>query len=223
MGTYHGLSLESVKEGVQKPAKRVLPSPSPHTQPNKSPRPLPQKPAKRESRTPIIIIPAGATSLISLFNAQDLLQDFKFVSSEEKKAQGVRRENEVLIQRRKEIHQAQAAPGATPTTVTVPYRVIDNPARLQHNDWSRVVAVFVQGPAWQFKGWPYTSPVDIFSKIKGFYLKYDEMKTDPNVQKWDVQILTISRNKRHLDKASIIRFWEILDKFMIKHKPHLRF
>ena len=47
------------------------------------------------------------------------------MSSEEKKAQGVRRENEVLILRRKEIHQAQAAPGATPTTVTVPYRVIE--------------------------------------------------------------------------------------------------
>ena len=31
---------------------------------------------------------------------------------------------------------------------------------------SRVVAVFVQGPAWQFKGWPYTSPVDIFSKSR---------------------------------------------------------
>lgn len=57
------------------------------------------------------------------------------MSSEEKKAQGVRRENEVLIQRRKEIQQAQAAPGATATTVTVPYRVIDNPARLQPNDW----------------------------------------------------------------------------------------
>ena len=27
-----------------------------------------------------------------------------------------------------------------------------------------MVAVFVQGPAWQFKGWPYTSPVDIFTK-----------------------------------------------------------
>ncbi|KAL9988717.1 hypothetical protein ACROYT_G003195 [Oculina patagonica] len=224
MGTYHGLSLESVKEGIQKPARKVLPSPSPHTQPSKSPRPsAPQKPAKRESRTPIIIIPAGATSLITLYNAQDLLQDFKFISSEEKKAQGARRENEVLIQRRKEISQAQAAPGATSTTVTVPYRVIDNPARLQPNDWNRVVAVFVQGPAWQFKGWPYSSPVDIFTKTKGFYLKYDEMKTDPNVQKWDVQILTISRNKRHLDKASIIRFWEILDKFMTKNKPHLRF
>lgn len=225
MGTYHGLSLESVKEGVQKP-KKVFPSPSPHTQPSKTPRPIPQKPnhpPKRESRTPIIIIPAGTTSLITLYNAQDLLQDFKFTSSDEKKAQGARRENEVLIQRRKDIQQAQAGTGGASTTVTVPYRVIDNPARLQPNDWNRVVAVFVQGPAWQFKGWPYSSPVDIFIKTKGFYLKYDEMKTDPNVQKWDVHILTISRNKRHLDKASIIRFWEILDKFMTKNKPHLRF
>lgn len=32
-----------------------------------------------ESRTPIIIIPAGATSLITLYNAQDLLQDYKWV------------------------------------------------------------------------------------------------------------------------------------------------
>lgn len=35
----------------------------------------------------------------------------------------------------------------------------------------RVVAVFVQGPAWQFKGWPWLlpdgSPVDIFAKSKG--------------------------------------------------------
>ena len=34
----------------------------------------------------------------------------------------------------------------------------------------RVVAVFVQGPAWQFKGWPWLlpdgSPVDIFAKSK---------------------------------------------------------
>lgn len=38
----------------------------------------------------------------------------------------------------------------------------------------RVVAVFVQGPAWQFKGWPWLlpdgSPVDIFAKSKGFIL-----------------------------------------------------
>ena len=31
----------------------------------------------------------------------------------------------------------------------------------------RVVAVFVQGPAWQFKGWPWDgNPTEIFSRSK---------------------------------------------------------
>ena len=59
----------------------------------------------------------------------------RFVDSTIKKQEGTRRENEVLIQRRKDMHQAQNAPGATPTMVTVPYRVIDNPSRLQGGDW----------------------------------------------------------------------------------------
>lgn len=51
--------------------------------------------------------------------------------------------------------------------LTVPYRVIDNPQKLTNADWDRVVAVFVMGPAWQFKGWPWDgNPVDIFSKSK---------------------------------------------------------
>lgn len=40
----------------------------------------------------------------------------------------------------------------------------------------RVVAVFVQGPAWQFKGWPWLlpdgSPVDIFAKSKIFFITF---------------------------------------------------
>lgn len=42
----------------------------------------------------------------------------------------------------------------------------------------RVVAVFVQGPAWQFKGWPWLlpdgSPVDIFAKSKQYCEVYLE-------------------------------------------------
>jgi hypothetical protein len=66
---------------------------------------------------------------------------------------GAKRENELLIQRRKE------------GGLTVPYRVIDNPAKLTNADWDRVVAVFVMGQAWQFKGWPWDgNPTVIFSK-----------------------------------------------------------
>lgn len=75
------------------------------------------------------------------------------MTTDERKAQGGGRENELLLQRRKE--------GNT----TVPYRVIDNPSKLSAQDWNRVVAVFVMGPAWQFKGWPWDgNPVEIFSQ-----------------------------------------------------------
>uniref|UniRef100_A0A8C2Q3P6 Parafibromin n=1 Tax=Cyprinus carpio TaxID=7962 RepID=A0A8C2Q3P6_CYPCA len=197
MGTYHGMTLKSVTEGAsarkaQTPALQPVPRPG--------------------SRTPIIIIPAATTSLITMLNAKELLQDLKFVTSEDKKKQGIQRDNEVLLQRRKD----QVQPGGATISVTVPYRVIDQPLKLAPQDWDRVVAVFVQGPAWQFKGWPWLlpdgSPVDIFAKIRAFHLKYDEARMDPNVQKWDVTVLELSHHKRHLDRPVFLRFWETLDR-----------
>ena len=226
MATFQGLGLQSVKEG--KSQRRSMPSPSPHTSGNKSPRHSSSKsggsskPQKRESKTPIIIVPAALTTLVTLINSKDLLQDFKFVNPDDKRRQGAVKENEVLVQRKKEIML-----NGQMQTVTVPFRIVDQPLKLSANEWNRVAACFVQGPAWQFKGWPWLlpdgSPTDIFTKIKAFYVRYDDMKTDPNVSKWDVFVLTINRNRRHMDRASVLKFWEILDKFLVKNKPNLRF
>lgn len=207
MGTYHGMTLKSVTEGSQ-PKRPIVPVPQP--------QPIPtiqtKQPQKRASKTPIIIIPAATTSLITIYNAKDILQDLRYMSTDEKKAQGCKRENEVLIQRRKK------------GGLTVPYRIIDNPLKLSHEDWDRVVAVFVQGPAWQFKGWPWDgNPVEIFSRMKAFHIKWDEMRIDNNVAKWAVHVIQLSKQKRHLDHANLLKFWEVLDSFMVKHKHHLRF
>uniref|UniRef100_A0A915NKF7 Parafibromin n=1 Tax=Meloidogyne floridensis TaxID=298350 RepID=A0A915NKF7_9BILA len=159
---------------------------------------------KRVSRTPIIVIPATGTALITMYNARDILQDLRFVSSEEKKRTYSRRDNELLLQIQK-------------NNVTVPYRVIDNPTRLKDDEWERIVAVFVQGPAWQFKGWKWNgNPVEIFSNVAAFHLKFEEQKMDPNVAKWSVNVLQLSRTKRHLDRAILQRFWEILDRHIAK-------
>ncbi|KAG8297467.1 accessory factor associated with RNA polymerase II [Homalodisca vitripennis] len=184
MATYHKMSLKSVTEGDQ---HKKMPSPqTPHPEPILSALPglqLSSQPIKRTSRTPIIIIPGANTSLITMYNAKDILQDFKFVTTEDKKKQGATRENDIFLQRRKN--------GA----LTVPYRVTDNPQKLAPGDWDRVVAVFVMGPTWQFKGWPWKgNPVEIFSKG------------------WDVSIIQLSRSKRHLDRAALMVFWEKLDK-----------
>ncbi|KAM3966631.1 parafibromin-like [Aphomia sociella] len=240
MGTYHGMTLKSVTEGPSVPlAARAPQTPShqrqmPQNGPGSNSTPgrrellpvaaaRPPPGGKRPSRTPIIIIPAAATSLISMYNVKEMLQDFKFVPVEQKKAEGAVRENEVLLQRRKG-PSGEQMPANNASTITVPYRVVDNPARLSAAEWDRVVAVFVQGPAWQFKGWPWDgNPVQIFANICAFHLKYDEMKLDANVARWAVTVLDLSRTKRHLDRAVLLGFWETLDKHMRKNKPHLRF
>ncbi|GAB6023416.1 accessory factor associated with RNA polymerase II [Chamberlinius hualienensis] len=215
LGTYHGMTLKSVTEGTQpRRSTPTVPQPQPvsTTQVPINNMMVNRPPPKRGSRTPIIIIPAVNTSLITMYNAKDILQDLRFVSTDEKKTQGCRRDNEVLIQRRKE--------GAA----SIPYRIIDNPLKLSREDWDRVIAVFVQGPSWQFKGWQWDgNPVEIFSRIKAFHLKWDEMPLDGNVAKWAVHVIQLSKTKRHLDRANLLMFWEILDKYMIKFKPHLRF
>ena len=47
----------------------------------------------------------------------------RFVSTDQKKVQGHKRDNEVLLQRQKS------------GGLTVPYRVIDNPLKLSTDDW----------------------------------------------------------------------------------------
>ncbi|KAJ8918024.1 hypothetical protein NQ315_011477 [Exocentrus adspersus] len=208
MGTYHGMTLKSVTEGSAKVNRPQAPQPQTPL-PVSAARPPSGGMQKRVSRTPIIIIPAGTNSLISMYNVKDILQDLRFVTQEQKKAAGGKRDNEVLIQRQR-------------NGQTVPYRVVDNPSKLSPSDWDRVVAVWVMGPAWQFKGYPWDTPVEIFDKVAAFHLKYDEMRLDPNVGKWAVTVIQLSRTKRHLDRAALMIFWERLDKHIMQFKPHLR-
>ena len=220
-GTYAGKTLKSVMDaGAGKALAGRQPGMTPSMPPPSSvPRPAPQlqqpgqpqKGGKRVSRTPIIIIPAAPKSLVTMFNAKEILQDLKFVSTEEMRAGGAKRENDVLIQRRKE------------GGLTVPYRVLDNPGRLNNAEWDRVVAVFVMGQAWQFKGWPNDGkPVDILSRICGFHLKHKEDNLEKNIGNWAVSVIELSRTKRHLDRAALLTFWEKLDRHIVKNKPHLR-
>lgn len=64
-------------------------------------------------------------------NQLSSLPPTRLVTSDEKKKQGIQRDNEVLLQRRKD----QIQPGGNTLSVTVPYRVIDQPLKLAPQDW----------------------------------------------------------------------------------------
>ena len=163
---------------------------------------------KTQARTPIVIIPNISSALISMSNVKDVLEDLKFISPQEKARLGVRMSSDTVCITRKDRNN-----------VPITLRVTNNPSRLSKDDWPCVVAAFVQGQTWQFKGWPWTSPAEIFNNVRGFYLKWDDQATDKNVAKWNVQVIELSRNKRHLDKAAVLKFWNSIEQDVVKMRP----
>jgi len=181
------------------------PPPESHSRPGsaqKRPHPSSQRNAtttttpSRSLRSPIVIVPrssrvATSTGLISMANIHALLVESRFVdpSQCEAPAQSVH-----LTRNMGKLGE-------------IKLRVVDNPTNFKAADWDNVVAIFVQGPEWQFKQWPFDSPATIFSRFKGFYVHFDDEKVAENVLKWNVKRLPIHKTKRHLDVSAAEKFW----------------
>ena len=48
--------------------------------------------------------------------------------------------------------------------------------------------------------------------VQAFHVKFVEQKLESNVGKWNVHILNVSEHKRHMDRAVLGKFWEVLDR-----------
>lgn len=52
-----------------------------------------------------------------------------------------------------------------------------------------------------------------FPTVAAFHLKWDDSTLEKNIGNWAVNIIQLSREKRHLDRAKLMTFWEILDRY----------
>jgi len=145
----------------------------------------------------MIIVPS-ALSLITLQNVKEFLQDGVHVPDDDKLTK--KRNFSTTIER-------------SFNNSKVKFEVIDsNKAKsLTEPEWSRVVAVFSQGQEWQFRGWLFKTPADIFSRAKGYYVHYDSDLVPQNVRSWNVSFLMINKQMHHLDKTASLKFWEELE------------
>lgn len=101
----------------------------------------------------------------------------------------------------------------------VKFEVYDSVTAFTKNHWKRVVALFVQGQDWQFKDWPAKeSFVDIFLKVRGYYLTFSDVNVPINIKKWNVKVLQISRTLRHSDQSVKKEFWDDLKEFLLKER-----
>lgn len=99
------------------------------------------------------------------------------------------------------------------------YRVVDNPVKLNEDEWEKVVVVFVTGQAWQFKDWKWANPVELFQHVLGMHLTMDDRAINPTVLSWNCKLLKVNQSKRHLDAGAVNDFWAGVDDFMKQKKP----
>lgn len=157
---------------------------------------------------PIILVPHASQVLINLYNVKEFLEDGVYVPNDVKfkefEAEGVKPDC-VTVQKKFGRDRVVRA-----------YEVRDRVSGLKPEDWDRVVAAFVLGKEWQFKDWPFKDCVEIFDKILGFYMRFDDDSLDSakTVKQWNVKIISIGRNKRHQDRAAALDVWERLEEFM---------
>jgi parafibromin len=163
-------------------------------------------------RAPIIIVPKAITSLITKHNCADFLGG-SFITSEERKSKSAGQEPVTSFMRK-----------MPNRSVEVKYRIVDDPADFDSEDWKHVVAVFVTGQTWQFKGWnggKWSQPQSLFSEVLGLHLTMADRPVDTAVQTWNIKVLKVHSSKRHLDAGAANEFWMHLDNFTKMYKPEI--
>ena len=168
-------------------------------------------PAMNTVMKPIIVIPSAFGSIINSTNAREMLQDNSYIPLEEARARGMERVTEQTILRK--------IPGSN---IELPYKLIDNPTKLADEEWKSVVAVFATGQAWQFKGWKWAEPRQLFANVLGVHICVDDTAISENILQWSCKVLQINRSKRHSDAIAMNKFWEHVDQFVKIHRPEIQ-
>ncbi|KAJ9182134.1 hypothetical protein P3X46_006160 [Hevea brasiliensis] len=162
---------------------------------------------------PIILVPSAFQTLITIYNVKEFLEDGIYIPTDVKvKQMKGAKPDCVTVQKKFSTDRNR---------VMTAYEVRDKPSALKAEDWDRVVAVFVLGKEWQFKDWPFKDHVEIFNKIIGFFMRFedDSVESAKTVKQWNVKIISISKNKRHQDRAAALEVWDRLEEF-VRSRSH---
>ncbi|KAJ1777751.1 accessory factor associated with RNA polymerase II [Coemansia sp. RSA 2523] len=167
-----------------------------------------RKSSHRKRRDPIIVVPAAATAMLNMYNIQELLQNHNFVDNRALLEQGGQKPREIFVEH------------VMPSTgQNMRFRVVDSVQDFGEADWNSLVCVFTQGAAWQFKNWIWKSPEEVFQNCLGMYPKHQDEQPKESTRTWGISPLDIERNKRHMDRATVVGLWSSIEQFMARNKP----
>lgn len=172
-----------------------------------SQQPAPQANMQSHPRSPIIVVPAAISAMLTMYNVRSFLEDATYITSAKAKKSGTKKQRHLRIK-----HTFKDGK-------TIHFRVVDMVNMLSSSELKRIAVVVVAGPEWQFKGWRLGSTANIFARVKGIHLHFDSTVPPATVKQWKVASLMLSKNKRHLDNIANNEFWAMVDNFLRRRRP----
>ena len=151
--------------------------------------------------------------MLNLYNADDFLNQKRYVHPTDKKRAGGRKASGLSV--RHTFSNGQ----------TLRFKVVDSVRGLKRDEYERIAVVFVTGQAWQFKGWTggrgsaTLKPAAVFADSLGIFVRYDNVGIPGIVKEWKIPVLTISKNKRHYDRSAVNDCWSKMEEFLVRKKP----
>ena len=155
-------------------------------------------------RTPIIVVPAEFSAILTLFNAKQFLKDGKYESTKEVRKKGGKKDDRLII------------PHTFSGGQTFQFRIVDVVSTLSAIELKSIVCVVASGKPWQFDTWKARlgDTAKIFKHAKGIHFKYEHEVTSNVIKKWKIEVLSLSESRRHLDRSIRDKFWKAIEKIL---------
>ncbi|KAK4998080.1 accessory factor associated with RNA polymerase II [Elasticomyces elasticus] len=139
-------------------------------------------PTSRRPEQPIILLSPSASSLLRLPNIKSFLVD------------GVYTPPDTATTTANILHINRLLPSIDPNR-PLRFILVDTPDHFKPDYWSRVVAVFTTGQTWQFKGYKWTQPAELFSHALGVYVGWRGELIPDTVKGWGRGVLSAQLDK----------------------------
>ncbi|KAJ9499851.1 accessory factor associated with RNA polymerase II [Exophiala xenobiotica] len=136
-------------------------------------KPMPSAVSSKRS-DPIILLSPSASSLLRMSNVKTFLDTGLYVPPDHPTLSTQTTANLLHITRT--LHSLGEKPFR--------FILVDSPEQFKPDYWSRVVAVFTTGQVWQFRGYKWREPQELFGHVLGVYVGEKGLPTPPEVKGW---------------------------------------
>ncbi|KAF2743445.1 RNA polymerase II accessory factor [Sporormia fimetaria CBS 119925] len=162
----------------------------------------------RKHVQPIILLSPSASSLLRMSNIKSFLNDGVFVPPSTTDTQSLN-----LLQLTRTLPSISSQP--------LRFILVDSTSSFKPAYWDRVVAIFTTGQTWQFKGYKYPNPADLFSHYPGVYVGWQGEEPPESVTSLGRGVLSVKVDKwtggaqgRWRDREVVEMVWRWIEEGM---------